>query len=215
MSQRVPHTVVPCKQFCKPSYTASYTAAWSRLVFALLLPLSWPPFAGKSALLAESWMHSSCGALILAVGQGNRPLGGRHDGPADILTKPEIDIGSGRHRARARPTLRQSGWSCRPGEQHNLHTGGSAGDARIHRAGGVARLASLQVRSRAVFAGSCADVGIILACEPDPLWSRAIARCVPGPARGASKRCKFFCSRGTPMSEKKHEERREGNGRSL
>jgi hypothetical protein len=41
-----------------------------------LLPLSHPPFAGKSRQLAESWMRSPGGASILASGQGNGPSGG-------------------------------------------------------------------------------------------------------------------------------------------
>jgi hypothetical protein len=65
MSQRVPHTVVRSKQFCK----RSYTPALDRPVFALLLPLSRPPFAGKSALLAESSVRSLGGAPILALAE--------------------------------------------------------------------------------------------------------------------------------------------------
>src|SRR6266478_551683 len=105
MSQRVPPKLVRIRPICKHSYSA----ALDRLFLGLLLPLSRPPFAGKSPLLAESLVHSSGGALILALGQGNRPSGGQHDSPADILSELEIHSGGGRLRARAPPSLRQPG----------------------------------------------------------------------------------------------------------
>ncbi len=89
MSQRVPPKLVRIRPICKHSYSA----ALDRLFLGLLLPLSRPPFAGKSPLLAESLVHSSGGALILALGQGNRPSGGQHDSPADILSELEIHSG--------------------------------------------------------------------------------------------------------------------------
>jgi hypothetical protein len=55
MSRRVRHNVIRSEQFCKRSYTPRL----DHLVFGLLLPLSRPPFTGKTSLLAESLMRPS------------------------------------------------------------------------------------------------------------------------------------------------------------
>src|SRR5438552_13860195 len=55
-----------------------------------LLPLSHPPFAGKSPHLAESWMRSHGATRILVSGEGSGPPGGLHGGAASIIKQPEI-----------------------------------------------------------------------------------------------------------------------------
>src|SRR5438876_8000374 len=49
-----------------------------------LLPLSHPPFAGKSRHFAESWMRPQGGATILASGQEIDPYDGQHSGATHI-----------------------------------------------------------------------------------------------------------------------------------
>src|SRR5438552_11387210 len=77
-----------------------------------LLPLSHPPFAGKSPHLAESWMRSHGATRILASGQGNGPSGGEHGGAASILKQPKIHCGSASPRAWPGLPLRQSSGYC-------------------------------------------------------------------------------------------------------
>jgi len=54
--------------FASPVIRPAWTAC-----LAALLPLSKPPFAGKTHDLAESLVHAPLGPSILALGQGNGP----------------------------------------------------------------------------------------------------------------------------------------------
>jgi hypothetical protein len=60
----------------------------SVLQFAAPLPSLRPPFAGKFWLSAESLMHCSGEAPILALGQGKSPSGGQHGGAASNFSEP-------------------------------------------------------------------------------------------------------------------------------
>src|SRR5207253_7993594 len=105
-----------------------------------LLPLSHPPFAGKSPHLAESWMHCPGSAPILALGQGNGPSGGEHGGAASILKQPEIHRRSASPRAWPCLSLRQSGGDCGLYQQFRRHfSARSSGNRPCTRPCGNAR----------------------------------------------------------------------------
>src|SRR6266513_899290 len=147
VSQRSPHTLLRFRPFCKRSYSLLFTSpGWDQLIFGLLLPLSLPPFAGKSRLLAESSMHTFGRNSILTLRRRNRPSGGPHGGTTNIPAKLEIDRGCNPPRARIPYSIRESERGHRANYQCRRHLAGAGpGDTAGARPGDIACPARLRV----------------------------------------------------------------------
>src|SRR6266480_5779577 len=146
VSQSLPHTLLRFRPFCKRSYSLLFTSpGWDQLIFGPLLPLSLPPFAGKSRLLAESSMHTFGRNSILTLRRGNRPSGGPHGGTTNIPAKLEIDRGCNPPRPRIPYSFRESERGHRANYQRRRHLAGAGpGNTAGARPGDIACPAGLR-----------------------------------------------------------------------
>src|SRR6266481_2494298 len=133
-----------------------------------LFPSQQPLFAGKTPLPAESYVRPFGRVPILAVGPETGPREGQHGGTANNPTEPDADCRSSAPSIGIPDALRKPGYRCDADCGSRRHFGRTrSGDAACANSGGAPWSASLRVRSRRVFVGRPAILGIILAADPD------------------------------------------------